>query len=200
MIAPTHPRPRAIRRGATLLAVLLAAATLGGVTGCSDPDVQYDYDARVNVSGYRTYDWLAEPAGTPAPGGRFDNPIMNDRVFRAVEAALAAKGYHRSEDQAPDFLVHYYPVREPSRSQQVHLGLGFGFGPLGLGVGAPVGDPHRAAVGGIVLEIQDFRTRTLVWKATAPGALQGADDPQEADADVAAAVRAMLKRFPPGHS
>ena len=76
--------------------------------------------------------------------------------------------------------------------------MGFGLGPVGVGVGAPVG--KREAVGGLVLEIQDFRTRTLVWKATAPGALQGADDPQQADADVPAAVRAMLKRFPPGHS
>jgi hypothetical protein len=51
---------------------------------------------------------------------------------------------------------------------------------------------------GIVLEIQDYKSRTLVWKATAEGALQGSDDPAQADADVTEAVRGMLKRFPPG--
>jgi hypothetical protein len=71
-------------------------------------------------------------------------------------------------------------------------------GPLGVGVAAPVGDPHREAMAGIVLEIQDYKSRTLVWKATAEGALQGSDDPAQADADVTEAVRGMLKRFPPG--
>jgi hypothetical protein len=50
---------------------------------------------------------------------------------------------------------------------------------------------------GIVLEIQDFRSRSVVWKATAEGALQGSDNPAEADSDVKDAVHNMLKRFPP---
>jgi hypothetical protein len=181
-----------------LLMGLLAAATLVGVAGCNGPAVQYDYDAKMNYSGYRTFDWLAGPGRAPVPGGGFDNPIMNERVRRAVETELAAKGFRRELSADPDFLVNYYPRREPGRSQQVHLGLGFGMGPLGIGVGGPVGDPHREAIAGIVLEIQDYKSRTLVWKATAEGVLQGSDDPAQADADVTEAVRTMLKRFPPG--
>jgi len=167
------------RRGPLLLG-LLAAVTLAGLAGCNGPTVQYDYDARMNYSGYRTFDWTAEPAHAPVPGGGFDNPIMNERVRRAVETELAAKGFHRDVTADPDFLVTYYPAREPGRSQQVHLGVGFGMGPLGIGVGGPVGDPHREAMAGIVLEVQ------------------GSDDPAQADADVTEAVRSMLKRFPPG--
>jgi Domain of unknown function (DUF4136) len=188
---------RAWSRG-PLLTAFLATATVAGLVGCNGPSVQYDYDARTNYSGYRTFDWTAEPAPAPVPGGGFDNPIMNDRVRRAVETELAAKGFHRDVTTDPDFLITYYPRREPGRSQQVHLGVGFGMGPLGIGVGGPVGDPHREAMAGIVLEIQDYKSRTLVWKATAEGALQGSDDPAQADADVTEAVRGMLKRFPPG--
>ena len=180
-----------------LLMGLLTAATLAGLA-CNGPAVQYDYDARMNYSAYKTFDWTAEPARAPAPDGGFDNPIMNERVHRAVETELAAKGFRRDVTADPDFLVTYYPRHEPGRSQQVHLGVGFGMGPLGIGVAGPVGDPHREAMAGIVLEIQDYKTRTLVWKATAQGALQGSDDPAQADADVTEAVRTMLKRFPPG--
>lgn len=184
-------------RGA-LLTGFLITGTLAGLAGCSGPSVQYDYDASANYSGYKSFDWMAEPpAGAPQAGG-FDNPIMNDRVRRAVDAELSAKGFRLEPSADPDFLVRYYPRREPSRSSQVHLGVGFGMGPLGLGVAGPVGDPHREAMGAIVLEIQDYRSRKLVWKATAPGALRGSDTPQEADQDVTEAVRGMLKRFPPG--
>ncbi len=177
------------------LTALLVAGSLAVLTGCSGPAVQYDYDAKTNYSAYKTFDWLAEPA---AHGGGFDNPIMNERVRRVVETQLAAKGYRLETGANPDFLVSYHPRREPNRSSQVRLGLGFGLGPLGVGVAGPAGDGHREAIGSIVLEIQDFRTRAMVWKATADGALQGSDNPEEADADVTAAVANMLKRFPPG--
>jgi hypothetical protein len=122
---------------------------------------------------------------------------MNSRVQRAVVAALEAKGFQQQGAAQPDFLVSSYPVRQGSRSHQAHLGVGLGLGPLGLGVGAPIGDRQREAVGGLVMEIQDFRTHTVVWKATADSALEGSDSPAEADEAVKSAVDAMLKRFPP---
>jgi len=190
-------KPSSWNRGA-LLAGLLATGTLAGLLGCAGPSVQYDYDAGMNYSGFKAFDFTAEGANGPNPGGGFDNAIMNERVRRVVAAELAAKGFRLETVADPDFLVRYYPRREPSRSNQVHLGVGFGLGPLGVGVGGPVGDPHREAMAAIVLEVQDYKTRTLVWKATAPGALRGAATPEEADLEVTEAVRAMLKRFPPG--
>jgi hypothetical protein len=175
---------------------LLATGALALITACSGPAVNYDYDARAHFSAYQSYAWQAAPQGR---NGMFNNDIVNGRVQRAVEAELGAKGYRQQTGSAnPDFLVTYYPLRERDRSQQVHLGLGFGMGPLGVGIGAPVGDPQREAIAGIVLEVQDFQTGTIVWKATAPGALQGSDSPEEANADVKQAVHNMLQRFPPG--
>jgi len=134
----------------------------------------------------------------PDRPGEFNNAIVRGRVQRAVEAELSSKGFRQADDAAsPDFLVNYYPIWEPGRSQQVHMGLGFGMGPVGMGFAAPVGDPHREARAGLVLEFQDGRTRTVVWKATAPDALQGSDSPQEADANVKDAIHAMLNHFPP---
>jgi hypothetical protein len=173
--------------------ILLTTGTLVLLAGCSSPVVHFDYDSHAAYAGFHSFAWQGEPG---EGRGVFDNPIVDARVKRAVEVELNAKGFTLATAGAADFLMAYYPVREGSRSSQVHLGLGLGLGPLGLGIGAPVGG-RPEALGGIVLEIQDSRTRTLVWKATAEGALQGSDSPEEADADVKAAVHGMLKNFPP---
>jgi hypothetical protein len=176
---------------------LMAAGVLAGLVACSGPEVRYDYDAKAGFASYQTYDWQAAPRRAAAKAGGFDNAIMNNRVKRAVGAALAAKGFRLETSANPDFLVSYYPVRNSDRSHQAHLGLGFGLGPMGVGVGAPVGDRHAEEVGSMVLEIQDFRTRTVVWKATAVKVLESSDSPEEADAAVQGAVTGMLKKFPP---
>jgi len=176
---------------------LLTVTALALLSACTGPDVHYDYDAGTRFTAYQTFAWLPAQGG-PARPGEFSNAIVRGRVQRAVEAELTAKGFKQADDQAsPDFLVNYYPLGEPGRSQQVHVGLGFGMGPLGVGFAAPVGDPHREAMAGLVLEVQDGRSRAVVWKASAPGALQGSDSPQEADAGVKEAVHSMLNHFPP---
>ena len=169
---------------------------LGALAGCSGPDVRYDYDAKVDFAGYHSYGWLPAAKGAAGAGGGFDNAIMAGRITRAVETVLAAKGFRR-EAEGQDLLVTCYPLKTGSRSNRVRLGLGMGFGPIGLGVGVPVGDQHQESIGSIVLEIQDARSRAVVWKATAGNVLRDSDSPAEADAAVAEAVRGLFRRFPP---
>jgi hypothetical protein len=161
--------------------------------------VRYDYDAKADFAGLHTYDWLpAPPQGAPGRANAFGNPIMAGRVTRAVDAALAAKGFRHETGGAPDMLVDCYPVGSATRTTRAHLGLGMGLGPLGLGVAAPVGQGHRENLGSIVMEVQDARTHTVVWRGTAQDVLRDADSPEEADAAVADGVKALFKRFPPG--
>jgi hypothetical protein len=175
---------------------LFLVAALAGTMACSGPEVHYDYDVKVPLTGYHNWDWLAAPRN--APGGVFDNAIMSERVHRAIEAELGAKGFARDTSGDPDFLVVYYPARVGVHAHQAHLGLGLGMGPLGVGVAAPVGERHVETVGSIVVEVQDYRTRKLVWRAVAESVLNSADSPEEADQSVTEAVRAIFKKFPPG--
>ena len=175
----------------------LVPAMVIGLLGCSGPEVRYDFDAKADFSGYRSYGWRAAPGGPPGRSGEFDNAIMNGRVKRAVQAELAARGFTEGPGATPDFLVTYYPIITGSWSHQPRVGLGLGMGPVGMGFAAPVGARRRELSGSIVLEVQDFKSGSVVWKATADGALQSTDSPEEADAAVTAAVRSMLKKFPP---
>lgn len=176
---------------------IIAAGLLIAGLGCSGPSVRYDYEAQADFAQFHTYAWQAAPSPGRARG--FDNAIMEGRIRRTVEAELAGKGFQRDDGGHPDFLVDCYPLRQSARSSQTHLGLGLGmgFGPMGVGVSAPVGDRKVEAIGALVLEIQDARTRALVWKATADSALNSTDSPGEADDAVKAAVHNMLKKFPP---
>jgi len=176
---------------------LMVVGALAGLLACAGPEVRYDFDSKASFASYRTFAWQAGAPGGAARGGGFDNAIMNGRIQRAVEAALAAKGFTPAAGADPDFQVNCYPVRQGGRSRPVHLGLGLGLGPVGLGVGAPVGSGQADAMGGIVIEIKDFQTRKVVWKATADRALESSDSPEEADRAVKNAVNSLFKRFPP---
>jgi hypothetical protein len=52
-------------------------------------------------------------------------------------------------------------------------------------------------VGSIVLEIKDFKSQQIIWKAQAEDVLDDTGTPEDSDQDVAAAVKKMLMRFPP---
>ncbi|BDU73922.1 DUF4136 domain-containing protein [Mesoterricola silvestris] len=163
--------------------------------GCAGPEIRFDYDARANYQAYQAYDWYA------APKAAAGNPILDNRVRRAVEAELAQRGFRRETSADPQFLVTYYPAFAARRRSRgaVSIGLGMGGGPVGLGLGlaAPLGARSSGQVTSIVLEIKDFKTSQLVWKAAAEDVLDGSESPEDADAAVTEAVRKMLKRFPP---
>ena len=174
----------------------LAFIVLTLLAGCAGPAVHFDYDASTPFATYHTYAWQGVGGSATGRAAAFDNAIENGRVKHAVDAELGAKGFSLQTGSAdPDFLVTYYPVGEGHRSPPVRMGLGLGLGPLGLGFSAPVGD--RSAEAGIVLVVQSFPTQGVVWKATAEEALQSADSPEEADAEIRTAVHSLLMSFPP---
>lgn len=171
------------------------------LTACSGYSVKYDFDPGASFRGYRAFDWYA--ASKRAQGRKADeHPLLDRRVRAAVEQELQAKGYRRETSADPDFLIAYYPVYR-TRRVRTHTSVGVGLGgwrrPWGYGVGTRFGtsETHTFKEGTIVLEIIDYKSNQLVWQARAEGALDRLDDPQEAQEQIARAVRDLLDRFPP---
>ena len=166
---------------------LLGMGAAAVLTGCAGPSLRYDFDGQKDFSQYKTYDWDA-PRTPPV------NPFMDARVRGAVERELSAKAFRKEAGGAPDFLVLASTVYHAERGHGAfNVGVGMGF----LGVGTTVGSNHRSMVASIVLEVEDFRTRQLVWKCTKDDVLDDQESPADADADVAKAVAQMLGKFPP---
>jgi hypothetical protein len=169
------------------------------LTACMNYNVRYDYDSRANYSSFKTFDWYASSRLGKDKGQKVDNPIMDRRVAAAVEQELATRGFKRESTADPDFLVTYYPIYQEKRYMTAqHVGWGtWGFRPFGIGISTTTRQEHVYKEGTLVLEIVDFKTNQLVWKAAAEGALTELRNPEDADEVVNRAVRQMLERFPP---
>lgn len=177
----------------------LAPALLLATLACSPYTVKVDYDRTAPMAGYRTFDWYAASRRAKAEARGVEQPLMDRRVRLAVEQELKAKGFRLETTAEPDFLVTYYPVyRDRKVRTSTHVGLGWGrrWG-YRVGTGFSSSQTRHYKEGTIVVEIVDGRTNALVWQAVAEGALTGLDQPEEADAQVAEAVRKLLAQFPP---
>lgn len=177
--------------------LLLALGLL--LIACVPVNVRYDYDSRANYTAFKTFDWYAASRLGKGKESQVDNPIMDRRVAAAVEQELTTRGFRRETTADPDFLVTYYPIYQEKRYQTAqHLGWGsWGFRPFGIGISTTTTQERVYREGTLVLEIVDFKTNQLVWKAAAEGALTDLRSPEEADQVVNRAVHQMLERFPP---
>lgn len=178
---------------------LLAPISLLLLGACSPYSVKTDFDRSANYAAYKTFDWYAASKRAKAQARSMDSPIMDRRVRGAVERELLAKGFRLETAAEPDFLVTYYPVYH-DRKTRTTTSVGTGFGRrwgYGVGVRFSSHDVRHYKEGTIVLEIIDGKSNQLVWQAVAEGALSGLDSPDEAEAQVAKAVKDILSQFPP---
>lgn len=91
-------------------AVLLGALAFA-IAGCAGLTVRTERDASIPIPAGATYAWNPRPAGPRLPDEldyRANNPVIHDRVTRAVDEALAAKGLQRADPGTADFLVEYH--------------------------------------------------------------------------------------------
>ncbi len=130
----------------TIRLVIMACLTLL-VAGCSTVRYSMDYDREATFQDYKTYAWFAPGEDEQAELERV-NPFLQRRLERAVEAELSKRGFARSAEGEPDFLVAVYsPVpdrreiaRRPYRNPRVNVAVGVGFGsryPYRHGFGYP---------------------------------------------------------------
>jgi hypothetical protein len=83
-----------------MMLLALASAVSPGVA----QKVRVDYDHGCDYSHYKTYRWVGSQ--TASSDGQFPNQLMQQRIVRFVEEALAAKRFTRVETGG-DILVNY---------------------------------------------------------------------------------------------
>lgn len=179
----------------TVVALVLA---LGACS--SSITVQSDYNPEVDFSKLRTFAWLPLPA---QPGGdpRTQSGILAGRVRRATVADLKAKGFREvAPAAAPDFYVAYQAAidqRVSVRSTPTHFGYHGWWGPpVAMGSQTTV---HQYELGTLIIDIVDRERDDLIWRGSGQAKMQRNDrrTSSERDRDIAEAVTAILKEFPP---
>jgi Domain of unknown function (DUF4136) len=177
------------------LALALAVMTGGcATTPGSDVDVTFDYDTAANFDALKSYSWMP-PAGNAA-----SDELLVKRIKNSLDTQLQAKGRAPAEAN-PDFLIGM------QLSGKTTYGGSTG---VGVSVGIPVGRAGRVSVGGgksqaiekkegqLVLDFVDAKSKSLLWRATASGAVNPGQTPEQQQQRINGVIAEMLSQFPPG--
>lgn len=186
-------------RTARIVLILATALALASV-GCVGFSVNMDYDPDTDFSGFRSWYWLPpSPTGDP----RIDNDLVANRVRRAVEHSLAARGYVKTSTGEGDFGVGYHGFIEGKidvRTIDRYYGYGPGWGRYGGYYPGRVAtetyvDQYDEAT--LILDIVDRDSRKLVWRGSTSARVRAEQTPEKRDARTQQAVDAILAKFPP---
>lgn len=169
--------------GSAALAVLLSAAPAVAQT-------TIDYDGNVDFTRYKTYSW-----GSNTSSG---NPTADERIVAEIEARLAAAGWTQAAPDEGDVVVaEHATVKNDVSVDTFYTGWGTGWGWTGFGPGAGIGTTVSQSLrsGTLVVDMFDAKTKKLIWRGTAEGALS--TKPEENIPKVQKIIGRLFKKFPP---
>jgi len=178
--------------------VLVAVISAVFLLGCSNVSVTTDYDHDYNFKQLKSFEWLGmakNSTSANASAAMLQNGLMDKRVRAAVKSQLEAKGLRENPDSA-DFFIMYHAGTE-KKVNVTDYGYGYGYGGRWGGGGV---DVQQYTQGTLILDFVDPKTKSLLWRSVATGALASTPDPSTADQKVTDVVNQMLSDYPPGGS
>ncbi len=149
-----------------------------------------DYDHMVNFAKYHTYSWITV---------NVQEPLWNDRVTRAVDNQLTAKGWSRVASGG-DASISAFGSTHTEQTLETWYGGGFGGGWyhrgwwIGGGPGIATTTVERTPVGTLHIDIFDSQSKKIIWHGVCTDTLSGKPDKDEKklEKDVAD----VFKKFP----
>jgi uncharacterized protein DUF4136 len=183
------------RLGRSVVAALWGCAALFTLALVAAPalalDVKTDNDKTADFSHRKTYAWKT---GTEAP-----NPLTEQKIHMAVDAALRAKGL-TPVDANPDlWVVTHASVTSEERINVETFGYGGGWGWNGWYAWGPATTVRIAntETGVLLVDILDGPEAKLIWRGIAHDTLPDIPNPDKVAKKVTSAVTRMFKAFPP---
>jgi hypothetical protein len=155
----------------------------------SAQQVKTDYDRAANFAQYKTYSW--EHVKTK-------DPLDEDRIKNAINAALAAKGWTQVETGGDVSIVAVEITSTQQTLNTFYNGLGGGWGwrRFGGGFGEATTTTDTYKVGTVVVDLFDAKTKQLIWRGSESDTLSNNSDKNIKNLDKG--VDKMFKHFPPG--
>lgn len=171
-----------------LVAMMLPALAMAQKTS-------YDYDKAATFTTYKSY---AFKEGTKA-----GQPLIDERIVKALETELAAKGFTKSDTNPDVFVVYHVAIDKQKDISTYSSGYGGGYGAYGWGYGGGwAGGTSTTSVkdilvGTLVVDIADAGTRKLAWRGMGVKEVNVQASPEKRDKSIASAVKKMFKNYPP---
>lgn len=152
-------------------------------------NVNVDFDKDTNFSNYKTF---AFAEGTPTPVS-----LTNQRIERAIESQLQAKGLTKVEGNADLTVVFHCAITQETQLNTTNLG-GWGWGPGWRrwgGGGTAITQVERIPVGTLIVDIGDATNKRYIWRGTASKTISS--KPEKNAKAIEGEVKKMFEKFPP---
>jgi hypothetical protein len=167
---------------------IATVATLAGVlflgTIVCAQSVTFDFDRSANFTRFKTYTWVR--------GTNLNDQLNHQRITRAVDAQLSARGFSKVESTAnPDVLVAYHASFD--KNLQINA---FGSGPR-IGFRSATATVEEIVVGTLAIDMMDAQTRNIVWRGMAAKELDAKASPEKKEKNINKAADKIFKHYPP---
>jgi len=179
-----------------ILRILTVVTALVLTAGCSTLTVNYDYDNNVDFTEFKTFSWMAKPAGVPvnALEAQGQSGLLDGRIREAIAAVMADRGF--TEDaNAPDLLaIHHLGHQEKVQVTD----WGYRYSDYYWGYGSRQIDVHQYTEGTLIIDLVDAETKSLVWRGSGTGVVEKVQrSPEEQQRKVNDVIMQIMVNFPP---
>ena|SRR5947209_8714250 len=165
--------------------ILSIAVVMLSAISAFTQQVKTDYDRNANFSQYKTYSWGKVKAS---------DPLWDDRIKSAVDAALVAKGW-KQVGSGGDVSVMAAEMTKDQQTLNTFYDGGFGRWRWG-GFGDSTTTVETYKVGTLVVDLFDSQNKKLLWRGSSSDTLSDKSEKNIKNLDKG--VAKMFKHFPPG--
>jgi hypothetical protein len=169
---------------------------IGFTVSCSIYGVRYNYDQQTDFAEFKTFGWMQVPEKAGI------NSLVVQRVKNAVNAELKAKGLMMMSNN-PDFLIAEH-LGKKDKVQVMDWGYNYGaygsYRRYGGFRGSRSISTSQYEEGILILDFVDAKSRKLFWRGTAKAQVQNVNTPEKSEKIINAAVKKILKKYPPSAS
>jgi hypothetical protein len=157
--------------------------------------VSYDFNKSSDFGSFKTY---AHKDGT-----KVGQPLIDDRIVSAIDAAMAAKGFTKVADN-PDVVVVYHVAFDKEKDiSTFSSGYGGGYGAYGYGWGGGWGGGSTSTqvrdilIGTLVIDMADAKKNQVAWRGMGVKEIDTQAKPDKRDKSITNAVNKIFKNYPP---
>jgi hypothetical protein len=176
--------------------ILAAFAACLFAVGCSQYDINYDYDVEGNFAAYRNYAWIPKTiheGSTSASTAVQSNTLLDSRIRSAVDTNMAAKGF-TVDDVNPDILVVYHTGMQ-NKVDVTDYGYTYAGSYWGW-AGSNV-DVYSYTEGTLIVDLVDAKTKKLAWRGSATGVVEPGRSPEKITENINNVVSQIFDNYPP---
>ncbi len=174
-----------MKKSIYLLLVIAAFAA-----ACSPITVSYDLDKSIDFNKYKTYAYTEETLKLPI------GDLNRDRLLRAVDAELTARGLTKSD--SPDAWIDL-DVKAKERTEATATNNGTMYrGRYGYGGGFSTTtiDYNTYVDGTLFINLIDKSTEKLVWQGRGTKTIEENSSPEKKEANINTAVKMIFTKYP----